>query len=353
MKRVLIAPLDWGLGHAARCVPVIRELKLQGCEVFIAGSGDSLVLLQREFPHLRAFGLPAYRPRYPRNGSMVWTMALQLPRFLKVISDEHRAVEGIIRQEKIDLLISDNRYGCWSSHIPAVFITHQSNIMMPRRFGWLQDLVRRLNEQMMRRFSVCWVPDFPDKHSLAGELMLSGMPDLKIQTRFIGWLSRFERRESRLRKYDVVAILSGPEPQRTSLENIVMPQLKNSANSYRVVRGLPSLRLSPADDHAVNFLDSKDLQTCIESADLIIARSGYSTVMDLHALGKKAVFVPTPGQTEQEYLARRLKEKGIAFSMAQDKFDLKEALLQSENYSGFEPLSPDSRLREAVRSILI
>ena len=353
MKRVLVAPLDWGLGHAARCVPVIRELQRQGCDVLLAGSGDSLILLQKEFPLLRSFSLPGYHPRYPLHGSMTWRMARQLPRFLKVINDEHRAVEQIIQDAGIDLVISDNRYGCWSGQVPSVFITHQSNIMMPQRFGWLKNVVRWLNEGMVGRFTVCWIPDFPAEHSLAGDLIPSGMDGLKINTQFIGCLSRFEYRRDAEEKFDVVAVLSGPEPQRTLLENIVVPQLRKSRLRYSVVRGLPSLEAAPADARMVNFLDSKELQKCLDGADLVIARSGYSTVMDMRALRKKrVVFIPTPGQTEQEYLARRLKEKRIAFSMAQDSFDLGAALQQVKYYSGFGSPTVNDRLHEAVTSIL-
>lgn len=352
MKRVLISPLDWGLGHATRCIPVIRELQFRGCEVVIAGSGASLELLKQEFPDLSCFPLPGYHPRYPSKGSMVWTMAYQLPHFLSVVSEEHKAIETLIKTENIDLLISDNRYGCWSSGIPSVFITHQSNILMPRRFGWLQKFVGRLNERMMKRFDACWIPDFPDDHSLAGDLIAFGNADLRIRKEFIGSLSRFETNTNVPKKYDVVAIFSGPEPQRTILESIVVPQLKASALQYLAIRGLPEARTPQPDTRLVNFLSSRELQECIEAADLVIARSGYSTVMDMQALGKKAVFIPTPGQTEQEYLAHRLMEKGIAFYMKQNDFDLHAALSQSRNFSGFRVLPKNNYLKDALDKFL-
>lgn len=347
MKRVLVTPLDWGLGHATRCIPVIRELQSLHCEVVVAGSGASLELLKLEFPGLKCISIPGYHPQYASGKGMVRKIAFQLPRFMRVIAAEHKAIAALIKKEGIDLLISDNRYGCWSSDIPSVFITHQSNILMPKRFGWLQYFVRPLNEWMMARFDACWIPDLPGDHSLAGDLIAFGQ--LKsIKTEFIGCLSRFTPKKAVEKKYDVVAVFSGPEPQRTILENIIVPQLKTSSLNFLAVRGLPDSIVPQSDKRIVNFLRARELQECVEAANLIIARSGYSTVMDMNALGKKAVFIPTPGQTEQEYLAKRLKEKNIAFCMDQNSFDLDTAILQSKNFSGFRSLPENSYLRKVV-----
>jgi uncharacterized protein (TIGR00661 family) len=348
MERVLVAPLDWGLGHATRCIPVIRELQLQDCEVLIAGSGDSLELLRQEFPHLKTFHLPGYRPRYPAKGSMALRMACQLPKFWNVISAEHKAISRLIEKENINKLISDNRYGCWSPKIPCAFITHQSNILMPQRFGWLQHSVRRLSDYLINRFSTCWIPDFPAGHSLAGDLISFKRSGLKIEREYIGWLSRFEPSPAVSKKFDVVAILSGPEPQRSLLENTLISQLKSSGLRYRLVRGLPQLPDTQSTNEVINFLPSAQLQQLIAGADLVISRSGYSTVMDMCAMQKKVVFIPTPGQTEQEYLSRRLMEKGIAFFMKQSEFRLSTAISESKRYSGFSAMPNNSILKGVV-----
>lgn len=352
MKRVLITPLDWGLGHATRCIPVIRELQLQGCEVLVAGSGDSLRLLQKEFPLMKTFVLPGYEPRYPGHGFMVLAMALQLPHFMRVIQAEHKAVDQIIEQENADALISDNRYGCWSRKIPSVFITHQSNILMPKRFGWLQHIVRKINDRMINRFDSCWIPDTPGDPSLAGDLMSFGKATTKINIAYIGWLSRFTPKNNAEKKYDVIAVFSGPEPQRTLVENIVLPQLRNSALRYLVIRGLPGLENPRTDDRVIDFLSSGMLNEALDAAELVIARSGFSTVMDMQALGKKVVFIPTPGQTEQEYLASRLMKKGIAYFMRQDQFRLDTALAASKNFTGFTRHENNALLRHAISGLL-
>jgi UDP:flavonoid glycosyltransferase YjiC (YdhE family) len=358
MKRVLVTPLDWGLGHATRCIPVIRELLLQGCDVYLAGSGDSLKLLQLEFPSLQSFSIPGYDPVYPTSGqSMLWKMASQLPKFIRAINEEHQVIEALIVKHKVDLVISDNRYGCWSAKVPCVFITHQSNILMPKRFGWLAPLVRTMNERMMKKFSICWIPDFSGDRSLAGDLISFGNMDKAANIRHIGWLSRFTSSHAAESKYDLLCIFSGPEPQRSRLEEIVVNQLKGASLKVLVVRGLPG---SPAglktntSAEVVNFLGAQDLQEAIRSAKIVLARSGFSTVMDLVHLGGKAVFIPTPGQTEQVYLAKRLMERKIAYSVPQEHFDLGIALRESEKYTGFPFLnSNDSLLKNAVDEALM
>ncbi|WP_333819365.1 glycosyltransferase [Ohtaekwangia sp.] len=356
MKRVLVAPLDWGLGHATRCIPVIRSLQKHACIVLIAGSGDSLLLLQKEFPGLKRYTLPGYSPRYPTTGSMVWTMAAQVPRFARVIGEEHRVLEEIVRREGIDLVISDNRYGCWSSVVKSIFITHQSNILMPQRFGWLASWVRRMNHKMIKRFTQCWIPDRGGNESIAGDLILFGAVDHDINYRYIGPLSRFESSGRREKKYDLLCIFSGPEPQRTLLETIVTEQVNRWQGKACMVRGLPDdARAIPLNTKAdvFPFLNSEALQVAIESSALVLARSGFSTVMDMARLGGRAIFIPTPGQTEQVYLAERLLQKGIAYSMQQRNFDLIRALKESERFTGFIPAaSSGDLLEDAVSEIL-
>lgn len=354
MKNVLVTPLDWGLGHATRCVPIINELLKQNCNVVIGGCGESLGLLKIEFPHLTFVSLPAYQPVYPLSGSMVWNMFRQTPKFLSTIRKEHAVIEQIVKSSKIDVIISDNRYGCWSSAIPSVFITHQTNILLPKKFKWLTNPVRRLNVSLIKRFSVCWVPDYPDGRSLAGKLKSLGKKEHLMRLRYIGALSRFSKPVTRGILYDVLCILSGPEPQRTEFEKIVVEQLVRSGLRYFVVRGIVSEHSSPATNFSgVNFLNGSELQSLIEQSEIILARSGYSTIMDLATLGKKAIFVPTPGQTEQEYLGARLRAKGIAFSVAQGKFDLMTALSSARSYTGFNPFPGDAHLlTEALHEIV-
>lgn len=353
MKRVLIAPLDWGLGHATRCIPVIKELISRNCDVILAGSGDSLQLLRNEFPGLRSLPLPGYQPVYPTAGSMVWKMARQLPKFIDVIKTEHRQLEHFIQVNNVELVLSDNRFGCWSRQIPSVFMTHQRNILMPDGFRWLANAVNRFNHAMIERFTYCWIPDCPGTSSLAG-ILTAGVSGER-QPRYIGTLSRFTRLGESEKKFDVLVLLSGPEPQRSLFEAIVVGQLQQSGLRYFVVRGIVSSKGSNlhTGGNCADFLSGRELQTVIEESSIVISRSGYSTIMDLARLERKAILVPTPGQTEQEYLASALMAKKVAYSMEQHRFNISLALNESQKYTGFVKAADHSNLlHEALDELL-
>jgi uncharacterized protein (TIGR00661 family) len=285
---------------------------------------------------------------------MVWSMLKQLPKFLSTIKKEHAAIEQIVKSSRIDLIVSDNRYGCWSSAVPSVFITHQMNILLPPKFKWLEKIVRKLNVSQIKNFSTCWIPDYPDGRNLSGKLMSLGRNAHLINVKYIGALSRFAKEKAKETKYDVVCILSGPEPQRTAFEKIATEQLVRSGLRYFIVRGVVSEHYKPqASFEGVNFLKASDLQSIIEQSEYVLSRSGYSTIMDLAALGKKAIFVPTPGQTEQEYLAARLRNKGIAWSVSQQDFDMAKAWDCARSYAGFNQFTDDIHLlTEALNEIV-
>jgi uncharacterized protein (TIGR00661 family) len=348
-KRILITPLDWGFGHATRCIPIIRQILQMGHDIHIGGSGSSLALLQEEFSGCSFVELPAYNPKYSRKNGMVWKMGLQLPKFISVIRCEHVRVSTYIKDNQIDLIISDNRFGCWSETITSVFITHQSNILMPRRFGWLSRWVTSATESLIRKFDICWIPDYAAEGGLAGELISFGKLNYAGHLRQIGVLSRLKPVGSVNVQNDILAICSGPEPQRTLLETILTRQLQSSGKKFLLVRGVIARGES---GNIVNYLTTGQMQRAIAESEIIISRSGYSTIMDLSVMGKRAIFIPTPGQTEQEYLANRMKEKKIAFCMEQATFDLEIALVESRKYEGFKVMEQSDLLTPALQHAL-
>lgn len=340
-KRVLVTPLDWGLGHATRCIPVIEALRKRNCEVFIASSGSSLELLKKEFPDLAFFGLPSYRIKYPESGSFVFSMIRQIPKIKKTIAEEHKRTQKIMNENNIDLIISDNRYGCWSATIPSVMICHQLSIQLPFVWRLFKPAVDFYHQRMIKKFNQCWIPDQPNV-LLTGELSLK----MNLVVKHIGILSRFKKAvlES---IYDVAVVLSGPEPQRSIFEEIVLKQIYNYNLKIIIVRGVVEGEgnwKQEGNVTTVNFLQSEKLGEIINQSKLVIARSGYSTIMDLARLGKKAILIPTPGQTEQEYLANRLLSKGICYTVIQKDFDLRVALTAADSFSGFSNIESENEL---------
>lgn len=325
--------LDWGLGHATRCIPIVHALIEKNCRPILASNGRAYELLKKQFPELKLYRLSSYNPQYPRGKNMVWKMAMQLPKFGYTIWREHREIEKIVARENIDAVISDNRYNCYSTKVKSVFMTHQTHVLMPDGHAWLEEQVNTLNRSFIRQYAECWIPA-PDENLLQ-ELCDS---TAEYHKRFIGFLSDMKREEKQ-KKYDVCVVCSGPEPQRTLFENVVSAQLKTTELRYIVVRGKPEA-LNPvysntANQQVVNFLNTSSLAEVINESKIVIARSGYSMIMDLAKLQAKAIFIPTPGQTEQEHLAKKLMDKKIALAIPQQDFELAPALQQAEQFSGF------------------
>ena len=343
-KHVLVAPLDWGLGHATRCIPIIRLLIKRGCQVSIASSGNAKSLLQREFPDLKFYDLPTYGAVYSKYVPFMIYIFLQVPKFLVAIAKEREVVNRIVKANAVDLIISDNRYGCRVPGIRSVFICHQLNLIMPLGFGWVSPLVNYFNRRWISKYEECWIPD-DHKISLSGKLSYPGLPNAK----YIGLLSRFSKTNNNHLVYNLAIILSGPEPQRKIFEDLILSQLKGTEFKSIIVRGV----LNGLDERKingnvtfVNHLPGHQLQQVIEESEFVVCRSGYSSIMDLAALGKKAVLVPTPGQTEQEYLGELLMKKKIALCQKQNNFDLRKALSEIKNYAGFEGWSSQPNLLE-------
>jgi uncharacterized protein (TIGR00661 family) len=318
--KILVAPLDWGLGHATRCIPIIYELIKSSCEVIIAAEGPQEQLLRDEFPNLRFTKLQGYRIKYASGRwSSQLRILLQIPKMIMKIRSEKKWLERFIAAEKPNAIISDNRYGLYADRIPSIFVTHQIHIRTG--FGKKLDLLlERINHRYIRRFSACWVPDNENNYSLAGGL--SNPPHVDgVSTVMLGPITRFKSYNEPTKGY-VLILLSGPEPQRSILETKLLYEARFMDGNIIMVRGLPlakELPASPAHVTMLNHATTDQLNRLICGADYIISRSGYTTIMDLMLLGKKAILIPTPGQAEQEWLADWLFQNHWAFSVLQEK----------------------------------
>lgn len=334
IHRVLIAPLDWGLGHATRCIPIIKAFQSLGYEVLIAADGAVASLLSNEFPDIKIIHLSGYHIQYAKSAkALAWKLLLQVPKILSSISKEQNWLDQIIETEKIDLVISDNRYGLYSKKIPSIFITHQLCIKTP--FPFLEEILRKINYRFINRFSACWVPDVAGENNVAG--LLSHPKTLtKIPVHYIGMLSRMMKQEQEKKQFDYCFLLSGPEPQRTILENSILKSIPEISGKVVIVRGLPvtACSLNVSDQIKVfNHLPTKELAIILSLSNLIICRSGYTSIMELIGLEKDAILIPTPSQTEQEYLAEKLHASKRFLYVKQDQLNILEAINCAKDFS--------------------
>ncbi|SHG17494.1 Predicted glycosyl transferase [Salegentibacter echinorum] len=335
--RILVAVLNWGLGHATRCIPIIKALEKNNFEVFIASNGDALRLLKTEFKHLESITLPAYNIFYSRKPQFLkWKLLAQSPHILKTISKEKKLVEELVQKYKFNGIISDNRWGCRHPDVKSVFITHQHRVLS----GNTTYFSSKIQQKYIAKFDECWIPDIPGKRNLSG--IMGHSTTTADNVKYIGVLSRFQNKTLEI-KYDLAVILSGPEPQRTLLENALLKNLKKCDKKIILVRGKINGDILVAENKQIqveNYLNSMALEKVILQSDIIICRSGYSSLMDLTKLEKKAFLIPTPGQFEQEYLAKRCRELGIAPYCQQKDFKYAK-LKELANYSGFQDLKSE------------
>ena len=321
-KKILICPLNWGLGHATRDIPIIKLFVKQKFDVIIAASGDSLELLNYEFPNLESIDFISYTVRYSKSKSQIFRMLLLIPKIFFWTVKEHNKLKEVIKKHNIDIVFSDNRFGLWNRKTYNIFMTHQLVVKFPGFFKLFEPVYQFLITLLIKKYNECWIPDFEGTNNLSGEL---SHVESKLSNRYyIGPLSRFVdiKSEDVEKNIDVLFILSGPEPQRTMFENLIYEQTKISKCKFVIVRGTSKTCKNIFNFPVYNVVNTEKLLFLIKKAELIVCRSGYTSVMDLYLLKKKAVLVSTPGQTEQEYLAKYLMKREIFYSTTQEKFDL-------------------------------
>jgi uncharacterized protein (TIGR00661 family) len=338
-KRILVAPLNWGLGHATRCIPVINALLEHNFQVIISANGRSFHLLKEEFPELEFVKIKGIDIKYPRFFPMSISIFFQIPKILFAIYYENKTLKKIVEKYKIDGIISDNRFGLFHKKVKSVFITHQLQIQSP----YLKNFIQKINYFFINKFKICWVMD-DKKLNLAGEL--SKPKKFPNNYKYIGLHSRLEFIE-KIKKYKLCFILSGPEPQRTCFKKIIMQSVKERKEKIVIILGETEKEKNIITKNNLTLISSsntKEINKYILESEIIISRSGYSTIMDLQKMQSKTILVPTPGQTEQAYLAKYLEEKKICFYQKQNEFDLNKAIDESENYCGFGTYDSQNKL---------
>lgn len=339
---ILYSALDWGLGHLSRSIPLIRELIDQGWEVIVACNSIQKDILKQELPQLRTVFIEGYDVKYGKSRLSTWIkISLQARKILIKIKKERCWVADFVAKNNIKAVISDNRYGFFHPALPSVFITHQLNVLSG--IGRFADrMIQKQLYHFINKFTICWVPDEKD-NSLAGKL---SHPDIlpAVPVKYIGPLSRFNAVKSAdTHTYAYAFILSGPEPQRTILENKIVDELKEVCEKCILIRGVVSneskeINSMPTNISIINYASSSDLENIIYQSRVIVCRPGYTSMMDLLKMRKQCVVIPTPGQTEQEYLAQYLSGKKFCATINQSafSFSLLKKVHDSFKYQHYE-----------------
>ena len=312
--------MDWGLGHITRTIPIIELLIERGHEVITCGNKVSKEIYNSAFYNISHINIDGYEPYYSSSKNQGWAILKQLIKFIRIIKNERKVAFEIAKQHDIDIIISDNRYGFRCKLTKNIFITHQIQIITPKI---IQPLIRVINKKLIKSFDLCWIPDVNEGKSLAGNL--SNYHTQK--TLRIGVLSRFKKatKQNTEFNYQFLGIISGPEPQRSLIEAKLIEEFRNCPMKCAIINGKTSQMIEKEKNiDFYNHLNTLDFYELIESSKTIICRSGYSSIMDLSILQKEVIFIPTPGQTEQEYLANYHKEFSNVDYFNQDKFKLEK-----------------------------
>ena len=336
---LLFSPLDWGLGHVTRSMPLLKEFIENGWEVVVACNSTQKKVLEAELPALKYTLRRPLNMKYGQNSLLTRVkVGFQLLKILIQINEEKRWTSHFLRHNHVDAILSDNCYGVFSPSVPSIFITHQ---LRPRSgLGDFTDLiVQRLLNKYINCFNECWIPDYKDGKTLSGSLSHFGkFPQTPVK--YIGALSRLkciQKNDGSL--FDLLVIISGPEPQRTIFEQLVASEISGMHQrgknlSVVVIRGLPDVPVAQLNCRArqFNHISAEQLSELASSAKFVLSRSGYTTIMDMFKLKKNLIVVPTPGQTEQEYLAQHLQKNKIAVVAEQKNFSLEKAIQKAESF---------------------
>ncbi len=352
---VIVCPLDWGLGHATRMVPVIESFIRENYQVVIAADNRPLAFLKLRFPNCIFEQLPGYQPNYPTRGFLMpLAMMAAYPQMIRSAGKARKTLAGIVEKHRADVVVSDNRYELSMPGVYHVFITHQIHI---QTVGWqkiFQPFIDLNIRKYINRYHELWIPDEAGEHNLSG-ILAHPLPNLKPKTSYIGLLSRFSEQKVEIKpiENDIVIILSGPEPQRTLLEEKFTSQALKTDLNILIIQGKPEdyQDVQIKNIRKISHLDDPTMAAYILGAQLIVSRPGYSTLMDLAFLQKKAAFVPTPGQTEQECLAHKLMDEKRAYCQSQNTFDLSKAYQTRHHYQGLSSFENRDALQKAIQSL--
>jgi uncharacterized protein (TIGR00661 family) len=342
---------SWGLGHATRSLPIIRKLIKEGNNITIISNGRSLELLKRELnDSVDYLNIPDYPMLLSENSRQFMVKSvIYWPFFIRKMQSGFNKLTNILKSKECDLIISDARYDIYNRKIPSFFISHQMRIMNPLRIKSLEYGSEIFNLFFFKRFRGVIVPDFKED-SLSGDLShnLKKIDENKIN--YVGVLSDFKKKDKK-KDIDYLISITGPEPQRTFFENKMLSQIKHLDGNIIVTLGKSEFLKNNFNENIkfYSYLNKHEREDLLNRSKILISRSGYSTILDLSVLGIKALMCPTPGQIEQEYLAKYHNKKGTFYSVSQDKINIMNDIEKTWKTTG---IKRDCNIDKTVENIL-
>jgi len=347
-KKVLIGVFDWGLGHATRDTPLIEEILRRGYKLDILSTGRALVLLKKKFGNrCRYFDVPSIDAPYPKHKYFVFSFTVSIPEMLFSINQARRLSAKIISKEKYDIVISDCRYDVYDKPNNSYLINHQVRFDCPS-FG--EKAAEKWLASRYKKYKYVLVPDF-QKNNLTGRLSHNLLYVKGKKLKYVGILSQVKQRKLD-QDIDYFISISGPEPQRTALEKVMRAKLNKLKGKIVVALGKPEIEKTSSGKNIqiYGYLDSIKQEEMMNRSKFIICRSGYTTVMELTELGnKKVLFIPTPGQTEQVYLAKLYEKKKYFHFVEQQNLDILKDIAIARKFNGF---IPEWKTKDSVDKIL-
>ena len=355
---IFVSPLEWGLGHAGRMIPLVRNLRAKGHNVFIGSGEEHLAFFRKEIPGLKYIVFPGFRIRYSGWLPQYLVIIVKIPMLLYHSIREHARLKKIIREHSVDIVISDSRIGLWNNKVKSVLVMHFPRIPFPYRFRFMEKAGICLSKLVIKKFSYCYIPDLEGRENLTGKL--SHDLTLPVNARFIGILSRFSNYAIKdiavSRKFRYLVILSGPEPQKGILKKKLFEILSRKNEQTIILGADPSSGSTEYVSGKITYLKhlpEEQMAQLLLSCDMIITRSGYTTIMELVSINRSAILIPTPGQTEQEYLAQYLSDKSWFTSITQKELnDLAESEVPKPGWPSDINLLSEKLLEKALAELL-
>lgn len=348
---IIYGVCSWGLGHATRSLPVIRKLISEKNNLTVISNGRSLEVLKKELgEEITYVDIPDYPMLLSENTRQFLAKSMVYwPVFIKRIEDGLAALQKILNKKHYDCIISDARYDMYSKKIPSFFISHQMRIMNPLQIKMFERAMERFNMFFFKRYIGIIVPDYKE-NNLSGNLSHNLMRIDENRIHYVGVLSDFTKRPMK-KDIDYLISISGPEPQRSILEEKLASQTHD-------LPGNVVMTLGKAEDYSIKKKDklttysfvTKELrEELLNKTKMVISRSGYSTLMDVAVVGTKALFIPTPGQIEQEYLSQYHNQLGTFYSVSQEAVNLKADVKIAQEKTGF---TRDCDVKKTIENIL-